>query len=415
MKRIKSLAYMLVVALSVMLLSGCGQKVDIQMNSDGSGNMTVTFMIEASEYDNLPEEYEKQMEKYNYTKGTETYNKVEYVTFTKKADFDKPGTLQNLLTSAEEYSKVFGGSSYAETASEFLSTCVVNTHSFQGVFSGGLDRTCDKDDDIEVDVFSKISITFPTEIKYTNGTISSDKKTASWMLEDCMNDKLLRASTVGSKDFPADTKAPVISGAKHNAYYRDEVELFLSDNVGIKTATVNGKRMGNEEYFWKDARYVVKATDFAGNTASKTFIVDSTAPIVKGVANSRYYNTAKIVKWEDKYGIKSATLNGKSVKSGVRVYTSKKHKLVVTDKAGNKRTVNFVIDQKLPTIKGVAYGKTYRTPRTITFSDNIGVKSATLNGSTIRNGKKVSKPGTYTVRVTDKAGNVKSVKFKIKK
>lgn len=44
-----------------------------------------------------------------------------------------------------------------------------------------------------------------------------------------------------------------------------------------------------------------------------------------------------------------------------------------------------------------------------------GVKSAKLNGKTITSGKKVSKKGTYTLKVTDKANNTKTVKFKIKK
>lgn len=415
MKKMRSIAYMLVLSLGIMLLTGCGQKIGITMNSDGTGNMKMIFMIEKSSYDMVSSEFEKSFKGYGFEKGSETYKGKEYVTWTKTADFDKPGTLQKMLTDGDAMSKAFfdGTKQYSEDA--VLSSCVVNTHSFQGALTGTLDRTDDKADAMDEDGFVKIAVTFPEKIAYSNGTITSSGKTAYWMLNDCMNDKLLRASTVGSSDFPKDTKVPVIGGVQNGKYYRHPLEVTLSDNVGIKSATVNGKRMGNEEEFDNDAKYVVRAADFAGNKAVKTFYVDLHAPKVTGVTNGRYYNSAKVVKWSDKLGVKSAKLNGKTVKSGVKVTSSKKHTLVVTDKAGNAKKVSFVIDTKLPTIKGVAYGKTYRSARKITFSDNIGVKSATLNGSTFRNGQTVSKSGTYTIRVKDKAGNVRSVKFTIKK
>ena len=44
-----------------------------------------------------------------------------------------------------------------------------------------------------------------------------------------------------------------------------------------------------------------------------------------------------------------------------------------------------------------------------------GIKTATLNGSAVKTGKKISKAGSYTLKVTDKAGNTNTVKFKIKK
>jgi hypothetical protein len=74
------------------------------------------------------------------------------------------------------------------------------------------------------------------------------------------------------------------------------------------------------------------------------------------------------------------------------------------------------IDTKKPTVSGVKNGKTYKKAVTITFSDDAsGVKSAKLNGKSIKSGKTVSAAGSYTLVVTDKAGNKKEIKFKIKK
>lgn len=75
------------------------------------------------------------------------------------------------------------------------------------------------------------------------------------------------------------------------------------------------------------------------------------------------------------------------------------------------------IDTTAPTVTGVKNKKTYKKAVTIKFSDKggSGIKKATLNGKKISSGKKVSKKGSYTLKVTDKAGNAKTIKFTIKK
>ena len=74
------------------------------------------------------------------------------------------------------------------------------------------------------------------------------------------------------------------------------------------------------------------------------------------------------------------------------------------------------LDNTAPKITGIKNGKTYKKAVTIHFSDkDSGIKSAKLNGKTIISGKKVSKKGNYTLKVTDKANNTKIVKFSIKK
>ena len=55
---------------------------------------------------------------------------------------------------------------------------------------------------------------------------------------------------------------------------------------------------------------------------------------------------AKTIKFSDKYGIKSATLNGKKISSGKVVSKNGSYKLVVTDKAGNKSIIKFKITSK---------------------------------------------------------------------
>jgi hypothetical protein len=74
------------------------------------------------------------------------------------------------------------------------------------------------------------------------------------------------------------------------------------------------------------------------------------------------------------------------------------------------------IDEEKPVIKGVKNGKKYKKAVRITFSDNAsGIRKATLNGKKIKSGTKVKKKGAYTLKVTDKAGNVSTVKFRLAK
>lgn len=72
-------------------------------------------------------------------------------------------------------------------------------------------------------------------------------------------------------------------------------------------------------------------------------------------------------------------------------------------------------DTVKPVISGVKNGKTYKKAVKVTFKDEqSGIKKATLNGKEIKSGKKISKKGSYTLKVTDKAGNTNTIKFKIK-
>lgn len=78
-------------------------------------------------------------------------------------------------------------------------------------------------------------------------------------------------------------------------------------------------------------------------------------------------------------------------------------------------TDNKSADTKKPTVSGVKNGKTYKKSVKITYKDASGIKSAKINGKRFKSGKIVSKNGSYTVTVTDKAGNTRTVRFKIRR
>ncbi|MBQ8527413.1 MAG: hypothetical protein IJ429_02980 [Lachnospiraceae bacterium] len=137
---------------------------------------------------------------------------------------------------------------------------------------------------------------------------------------------------------------------------------------------------------------------------------------VKGVKNKKAYKKAVTVKVSAKSAVASFKVNGKN-QTGNSFYASKngKYKVEVKTASGKKKTLSFYVDKKKPTTN-IKNNKKYKKTVKITFKDSIsGIKKATLNGKKINSGKKVKKNGKYTLKIYDKAGNVKTVKFTIKK
>jgi hypothetical protein len=73
--------------------------------------------------------------------------------------------------------------------------------------------------------------------------------------------------------------------------------------------------------------------------------------------------------------------------------------------------VKFTIDKTAPVVTGISNNGQYRKDVTVTFNEG----TATINGASITSGTVISKEGTYTLKVTDHAGNVTTVKFTIDK
>ncbi|MFJ7696755.1 S-layer homology domain-containing protein [Lysinibacillus fusiformis] len=87
--------------------------------------------------------------------------------------------------------------------------------------------------------------------------------------------------------------------------------------------------------------------DTAGNISnllSDTIVLDTTHPIITGVTNNGVYNNDVIISFNEG----TATLNGAIFTSGTTVSSPGNYTLIVTDSAGNKITITFMIDKALP-------------------------------------------------------------------
>lgn len=78
----------------------------------------------------------------------------------------------------------------------------------------------------------------------------------------------------------------------------------------------------------------------SGNTAGNfNFIIDKTAPVVKGVVKNGIYTDPISITFNEG----TALLNGLAFKSGARVSNSGNYQLEVKDKAGNRTAIDFTI------------------------------------------------------------------------
>lgn len=72
------------------------------------------------------------------------------------------------------------------------------------------------------------------------------------------------------------------------------------------------------------------------------FCIDTTVPKTN-IEKNRYYKKGKKLTFSDSHGVKWAKLDGKKIKSGIKVNKTGKHTLIVMDRAGNKISTSFFI------------------------------------------------------------------------
>ena len=170
---------------------------------------------------------------------------------------------------------------------------------------------------------------------------------------------------------------------------------------------------------WYSFRISATKSDPTNFAVVKVMYIDVTSPTITGVKDGKVYYSGKTVKFADDskgVGILKGTYNGKSFSSGKKFSSDGKYVIKVYDKNKNLKKLTFYIDKKKPVVTGVKNGATYKSAVTIKFSDaGTGVKSATLNGKSVKSGVKVKNSGTYTLSVKDKVGRVTTVKFTIRK
>ena len=198
---------------------------------------------------------------------------------------------------------------------------------------------------------------FPTTMPAENITIKAkwhdtEKPTGEIKIGENGWKKLLNAITFGV--FFKDTQTVTVA-ASDNSGKTVTVEYLLSVKELTEAKLANAAFTVYTSPFGidPDNEYIiyVRLTDTAGNTAyicSDGVVLDSIAPVIKGIENGKTYCEAQTVTIDEKY-IDTVTVNGTAVTpdengSFVLSPAEGEQKIVVTDKAGNTAEMTVTVN-----------------------------------------------------------------------
>ena len=244
---------------------------------------------------------------------------------------------------------------------------------------------------------------------YTSKETMSAKETKDSFLELTKNRAVYNISE------QSETATQQMSG-NSSVNYGDMGFFYMTITYPFKVGKANGDIQADGYTVKYDILDLQKKKVPRIYAISKSSLASADKITVKGVKNKKAYKKAVTLKVSAKSGIVSFKVNGKD--QAVNAYYAKKSGKYVAEiesATGKTKKISFCVDKKKP-VTNIKNKKTYKKTIKITFRDDIsGIKKATLNGKKIKSGKKVKKNGNYTLKIYDKAGNVKTVKFTIKK
>ena len=233
--------------------------------------------------------------------------------------------------------------------------------------------------------------------------------------------------------------------AEYEIVLEDGTKLALSDDMSANqpfyvTWTEDGVRaqyaersMFTSSYnkgdvFSSDGRYTFYLTDYAGNEATFSVLLDTKVlfsvkansgnyQLIDGVYYSAYPLTLTV---DELYlSFDDSSSNGLPVESGTEITEDGRYEIDVVDYYGNSVHVVIVIDSVPPeyTLVGITNGGTGNQSVTITFGDDV-VRAVRVSRSgaliaEIVSGQTFEDEDTYYIQLSDLVGNTSSVTFNI--
>lgn len=214
----------------------------------------------------------------------------------------------------------------------------------------------------------------------------------------------------------------------------EDLGLPTTPNVEFSTVTANFDKtpLASNGTISDNSVFFDSLTAPKGTQAFWTVFTEKAANAKSITANLKQgaLTNKQNVKVSSPGAITTLTLNGESAiplvntgknadKLTIYFIDEGKQKVKLGLSNGYTKTFTYTCDWTAPKVN-VKKGKAYKAGKKLTVKDKNGFKKVTLNGKKLqKSGKKVTKSikkaGTYTLKATDKAGNVTKVKFKIKK
>lgn len=334
----KNLVLSITLLLATLFLCSCGYEEKFTLNKSGTATMMLNVYTTAEEENLLLQELAKE---YEYS-GT-------FADFMQLMEF-VPSGQQNLngkshnkyyikdKCTKKEVSELFIVNDSKQSVYNIAVTEEAKELSDQLIAELGIPT------DTQVDLSNldryRLSIKYPFKVYKTNGSKQSDGYTVVYDLSKLKADRIYAVSN--SKTYK--NKSCKIEGVQNKAYYNKNKKVSLQSDGVITEFRVNGNAQEKNSFTAKkDGKY--KLTIKLASQASKklSFTIDKTKPKTNIKNNQTYKGKVKISCSDKTSGIKKITLNGKKISNNKVVKKKGDYKLQITDKAGNKRTVNFKI------------------------------------------------------------------------
>lgn len=328
----RKMAGLLAGVLACGLFTGCGFEADMVIREDFSTKMTSRMLFTEEEL---------------RTNGGDLFTEediqsalAEYQTTERDGEVYYYAQEEQELTQ-REFEKQFG---------RLDGQCVALYTNVEGL------QVLSEEEEEQMEEFMKLigSLHYSVEIPFVIASTNADSHTSTHMDFDIDLQGDVNVFYAVKDESLLSGKNLEINGVKNDGYYKKAPVITVLTKDGIVEsyqATRNGKAVA----FWvtgnvynqfcpvEDGKYTVGATLISGTKKSVTFTVDGTVPKCN-LKNGGSYKSGKKITFSDATsGVKTATLDGKKVKSGKKVTGKGAHKLVITDKAGNKTTVKFNI------------------------------------------------------------------------
>jgi uncharacterized protein YjdB/uncharacterized protein YuzE len=215
--------------------------------------------------------------------------------------------------------------------------------------------------------------------------------------------------------FTIDTVAPTISGISGGIVTNLTVNPGWSDGTAYLSQNNNAFITIAPGYkITDDGLYILKVKDKAGNSTQIIFTIDKTPPELAGIPESGLTKENVTISWEDGTGlIARGDGDFTPIQSNTTVSGDGEYVVKIQDDAGNTTEKKFTIDQTVPEIYGVSDGGVYNKPILVTW-DTASVKMKVKNGpfqNFANDSYYLKDDGSYSLVVTDKAGNINAVNF----
>ena len=269
-----------------------------------------------------------------------------------------------------------------------------------------------------------------SESQYSKQTVITKQGTYIFTIYDTAKNELSFAVTLdNSVSYTLDGTYTLLEDGSYIT--RKSFTLTITEPYAIfNVVASNGINVVNGQKLDTDGTYAITVSDLYGNSMSLTLIVDKLPPVPviqtesgENLSNgARTQNSFRVFCEESNVTITYSEGNNQLIAyDGALIENVGTYNFRVTDRVGNVADVSVTIDREVSygiegnytLFDGVYHSRSYIL--IVAQEEYFEFKIMTYDGSLMDNTKKISEEGSYTVTITDIAGNSIVLKLAIDK